>query len=340
VEDDPQPLPQPKEGEHPFAPYVRILGRGRRGSRSLTEPEAFEAMRMILAGEVEPVQLGAVLMLIRVKEETPDELAGFVRAARALISPPANIRVDIDWSSYAGKRRHPPWFILALQLLADEGIRTFIHGAEGHTPRRLYTRSVMEALGLGVAHSWDQVSSMLGNRGFCYMPLDAMLPPLAELIELRPILGLRSPVHSLARLLNPLDAPCVLQGIFHPPYAPLHQKAAQRLGYSRVAVIKGEGGEIERNPDARLTVYRAGADVATDEEEWPALFERRHVRPDDINPGQIRDLWRGRWNDDYAIAAVIGTTALALREHRPALSQAEAIERARRLWDRRDRTRL
>ncbi len=332
-----EPLPQPKEGEHPFAPYVRILGRGRRGSRSFTESEAFEAMRMMLAGEVEPIQLGAVLMLIRVKEETPEELAGFVRAARALIAPPAGISVDIDWSSYAGKRRHPPWFILALQLLADDGIRTFIHGAEGHTPQRLYTRSVMEALGLGIAHTWDQVGSMLGNRGFCYMPLEAMLPPLAGLIELRPLLGLRSPVHSMARLLNPLDAPCVFQGIFHPPYAPLHQQAAQRLGYTRVAVIKGEGGEIERNPDAGLRVYRAGSDIPVSTEDWPAMFDRRHIRPENISAEQIHDLWTGRGEDDYAIAAVIGTAALALREHRPGLSQAEALDRAHRLWDRRNR---
>ncbi|NOY63712.1 MAG: glycosyl transferase, partial [Gammaproteobacteria bacterium] len=68
--------------EHPFAQYVRILGKGKKGARPLTQCEAHEAMRMILADEVEPVQLGAFLMLLRVKEENPQELAGFVQAAR------------------------------------------------------------------------------------------------------------------------------------------------------------------------------------------------------------------------------------------------------------------
>ena len=67
-------LPVAGEGEHPFAPYVRILGRGKRGSRSFNRAEARAAMAMILRDEVDPVQLGAFLMLLRVKEETTDEL--------------------------------------------------------------------------------------------------------------------------------------------------------------------------------------------------------------------------------------------------------------------------
>ena len=51
------------KAQHPFAPFVRILGRGKQGSRSLTQDEAYQAMSMIVAGEVEPLQLGAFLML-------------------------------------------------------------------------------------------------------------------------------------------------------------------------------------------------------------------------------------------------------------------------------------
>ena len=68
--------------EHRFAEYIRIIGKGKKGSRPLTQEEAYQAMKMILANEVEPIQLGAFLMLMRVKEETPEELAGFVLAAR------------------------------------------------------------------------------------------------------------------------------------------------------------------------------------------------------------------------------------------------------------------
>ncbi|MDD1610672.1 MAG: glycosyl transferase, partial [Methylococcaceae bacterium] len=53
--------------EHPFADIIRILGKGKKGSRPLTQEEAYRAMRMILADEVLPIQLGAFLMLMRVK---------------------------------------------------------------------------------------------------------------------------------------------------------------------------------------------------------------------------------------------------------------------------------
>lgn len=68
--------------EHPFAQFVRILGKGKRGARSLTREEAREALGMILDGRVEDTQLGAFLMLLRHKEESSEELAGFTEAVR------------------------------------------------------------------------------------------------------------------------------------------------------------------------------------------------------------------------------------------------------------------
>ncbi|TXL01487.1 glycosyl transferase, partial [Methylococcaceae bacterium HT1] len=109
--------------EHPFAEFIRILGKGKKGSRPLTQDEAYHAMRMILAGEVEEIQLGAFLMLMRVKEETPEELAGFVLAVRETLPRISTDIADLDWSAYAGKRRHLPWYILSSLLLAENGIK-------------------------------------------------------------------------------------------------------------------------------------------------------------------------------------------------------------------------
>ncbi|WP_166268260.1 glycosyl transferase family protein [Marinobacter caseinilyticus] len=333
-------LPEPKSGEHPFAPYVRILGKGKRGSRSLSRAEARHAMTMILEGAVEPVQLGAFLMLLRVKEETPEELAGFVDAVRAGAQAPAYLKADIDWSSYAGKRRHAPWFLFSMLLLAQHGLRVFIHGAEGHTPERLYLTEVMAAFGLTPASNWQQVERQLCQNNLSYLPLAVVAPRLAEMIDLRPILGLRSPVHSLSRLINPLNARVVLQGIFHPPYAGLHQQAGLLLGYSRIAVIRGEGGEIERNPDNALKVFRArqkGTDGVVEEETWPAMFDRRHVKPDTLSPEQMLGVWQGNHDDSYGEAAVISTAALALYESGQAADQDHALTVARELWSNRDR---
>ncbi len=136
-----------KRQPHPFARFINILGRGKTLTRSLTIEEAEEAMAMILAGETLPEQLGAFLMLLRVKEESPAEIAGFVRAARATMQAPARApHVDVDWSSYAGKGRQLPWFTLSALILARNGWRVFMHGAEAHTQGRIYTGAALRAL--------------------------------------------------------------------------------------------------------------------------------------------------------------------------------------------------
>ncbi|MFZ2450636.1 MAG: glycosyl transferase family protein [Methylovulum miyakonense] len=322
--------------EHPFAEIVRILGKGKKGSRPLTQEEAHRAMKMILADEVLPVQLGAFLMLMRVKEETPDELAGFVLAAWESFQIDNDGLVDLDWSSYAGKRRHLPWFLLSALLLAENGITVFMHGASGHSAGRLYTENMLGYLGLSCANSVAEARQQLEQRRFSYLSLEHFCPKLHEIIELRPILGLRSPVHTLVRLLNPFNAPYSIQGIFHPSYRPVHQLAASLLQQPHMAVLKGEGGETERNPDMECLVQSVHHGELSDE-NWPALFPRRHVKPEGLDPEQLAQLWQGSFIDEFATASVIGTAAIALKLLGKADTQQQAHELAMEYWKARDR---
>lgn len=326
--------------EHPFAPYIRALGKGRHGSRGLSEEEASDAMRRILADEVDPLQLGAFLMLMRVKEETPQEVAGAVRAVRETLEVPAGApAVDVDWSSYAGKKRHLPWYLLATRLLADNGIRVFMHGAAGHTAGRIYTKDVLPALGMPVAHGLQEAAEQMEADNFAYLDIEYLSPRLHEIIEMRPLLGLRSPVHTIARMLNPFGSPCMMQGIFHPGYRDIHQEAGQVLGQPHMAVIKGEGGEIERNPDQECLV-RSLHDGELSEEEWPAMFSKRHTRPDDLDVKHLAQVWDGSREDEYAVASVTGTVALTLYTMGRAASREEAEAQAVAMWQARDTGRL
>lgn len=326
--------------EHAFAQYIRILGKGRNGSRGLSADEAYDAMRMIMNDEVEPIQLGAFLMLMRVKEETPEEVAAAVKAIRENLVVPANApRVDLDWSSYAGKKRILPWYLLATLLMAENGIRIFMHGASGHTAGRIYTKDVLPQLGVPVATSMEEAVRQLEENNFSYIDLEHMNRKLYEIIELRPLLGLRSPVHTIARMLNPFDAENVMQGIFHPGYRPTHQEAGKLLGIPHLSVIKGEGGEIERNPDQELLIQRVVNGEMLDE-EWPAMFDKRHVRPAEMNVADLAAVWRGDKNDEYGEAAVIGTVAIALYTMGKAGNREEAETQARNMWAARNKARF
>lgn len=320
------------QSEHPFAEFIKILGKGKKGSRPLTEDEAYRALAMILNKEVEDIQLGAFLMLMRVKEETPEELAGFVRAARESLLPQSiDCEVDLDWSSYAGKRRHLPWFLLATKLLVQNGTKVFMHGAAGHTEGRIYTDRVLDQIGLQKASTIDEAVDQINTNHFSYLSLQSICPILYEIINLRPIMGLRSPVHTLVRLLNPLSASHSIQGIFHPSYRQVHQKAALLLNQSSMAVLKGEGGETERNPDVDCLVQSVKNGDLIDE-VWPKMFQKRHLKPDLLDPEHLRLVWEGEMFDEFAEATVIGTAAVALKMIGKAETQRQAHDLAKEMW--------
>ncbi|MBM7061801.1 glycosyl transferase family protein [Pseudomonas sp. UL073] len=319
--------------EHPFAQFVRILGKGKRGARDLTRDEARAAMGMLLDGSVEETQLGAFLMLLRHKEENAEELAGFTEAVRERLDAPA-IAVDLDWPTYAGKKRHLPWYLLAAKCLAGQGLRIYLHGGGAHTAGRLYSEQLLEALNIPLCRDWAAVAHALDQQHLAFHPLVDWMPRLQRMIDLRNTLGLRSPIHSLARILNPLQARCGLQSIFHPGYQEQHREASRLLGDTAL-VIKGEGGEIEINPDARSHLFGATAGVSWDE-EWAPLSPLRHVKPEQLDPAQLQVVWRGDVDDAYGLLAVQATMALALRGL--GVSQEEAFARAAEYWSARDRS--
>lgn len=318
--------------EHPFAQFVRALGKGKRGARNLTREEAREAMGMLLDDKVEDTQLGAFLMLLRHKEESAEEMAGFAEAVRARLQAPT-IPLDLDWPSYAGKKRHLPWFLLAAKALANSGVRILLHGGGAHTAGRLYSEQLLEQLNIPRCHNWVEVGQTLDRQQLAFIPLADWMPQLQRMIDLRNILGLRSPIHSLARILNPLGARCGLQSIFHPGYQAVHREASQLLGDCAL-VVKGEGGEIEINPDATSHLYGT-ANGENWDEDWPALSAQRHVKPESLQPEHLAAFWRGEVADDYGQLAVLSTMALALRAlgepREAAFSRAEQIWAARQL---------
>ena len=319
--------------EHPFAQFVRILGKGKRGARNLTREEAREAMGMLLDEKAEDTQLGAFLMLLRHKEESSEEMAGFTEAVRERLTAPA-IKVDIDWPTYAGKKRHLPWYLLAAKCLAQNGVRIFMHGGGAHTAGRMYSDQLLETLGIPLCRNWQSVNEALDAGNPAFMPLQDWAPQLQRMIDLRNTLGLRSPIHSLARILNPLSARCGLQSIFHPGYQSVHREASGLLGDTSI-VIKGDGGEVEINPDTLSHLYGTTAGVNWDE-EWPALSAQRHVKPASLEPEHLKALWRGEVEDSYPQLALLSTIALALRGL--GTPREQAFELAQRYWDNRDKS--
>ena len=289
--------------EHPFAAYVRTLGRGPGRSRSLTREEARIALRMVLQGEADDVQVGAFLMLLRYRGEDPAEIAGLVEAARDTLPPTAGLpRADLDWPSYgAGRTRGEPWFLLAALALAASGVSVLMHGSNEFSQATPVEAALAE-LGLPACRTLAEAGDELARRRFAYMPLAALSPKLDGLLTLRARLGLRSPINTVVRLLNPLDAPASVSGVFHPAYIEVHLAAAALLGRQRLAVVKGGGGEAERNP-AKPVAAHLFAGGSRSELLLPAI-------PTPDMPTTFAQTWQDGVGPGAAIATATITLAL------------------------------
>jgi len=326
----------PGSEQHPFARFVSTVGRGAKLARALGAEEAQEAMRMILAGAVEPVQLGAFLIVLRYRKETPEELAGFVRAARGTFVSPMGARAELDWPSYADRHQQLPYFLLAALLLAHGGARVLMHGIAGAGPGS--TRRQLRALGIPPCSSLAEAAATIEATGFAYVPLESFCPALGRLFALRPLLGLRSPANTYARELNPFAAPFQIQGVFHPNYVETHRAAARLLGQPNAAIFKGGGGEVQRNPEKPCRVATLSAGVAG-EELWPALAPgtKHPWRGEPLEAGRLLALWRGEWGAPLPEAAIVGTAAIALRLLGRAPTPDAAEAEARAMWAARPR---
>jgi anthranilate phosphoribosyltransferase len=283
---------------------------------------------MILDGRVMPEQLGAYLMLLRIKEESPEELAGFTLAVRAKL-PEAGFEVDIDWPCYAGKKRRSLWFLLAAKALASAGFRIHLHGAGAHTAGRQYVEDCLEALDIPLATSMEEAAATFRTHNLVFTPLSAFSPVLQQIIGLRPLMGLRSPVHSLARMINPSQAPLSLQSIFHPGYQPVHQQAACLLGEQEVLILKGDGGEFEVRPDKPGKLLRVQQGQASTQ---PLGDFMTPVAPDVSTPDvdALVRTWEhgfGQTGDELRVLTTLGLILAQSDkgDHAP-------IDRARAVW--------
>lgn len=328
--------------DHPFAEYVRILGKGPKMWRHLTFDEARVAMGMILAGDAAPLQVGAFLLLLRRTGETGEELAGMVAAARdKFLEPGVTAPIDLDWPSYADRHRQQPWFILAARVLADHGVKILMHGIEGYGDEYAPTRPGLTVFDILQAPTLSAATAALETENLVYVGLENFCPALQSLFELRPMLGVRTAVNTFGRDLNPFHAPNQLQGVFHPPYKPLHLDTVQHLGQQNSMIFKGGGGEVQRNPMKPVLVDALVAGEAV-VQEWPAMTDQSVYkwREENLDPQQLVRMWRGKLDLPVPELAIIGTVAFALKQLHSELSIDQAEEQARCLWQDRDKNRF
>ena len=236
-----------------YAACLKEIGRGPNGSRSLCQEDARELMSAMLDGGVPDLEFGALLIALRMKGESLDELIGFYQAVDArlykLSVPPAGPR-PVVIPTYNGARRHPNLTPLIALWLRQFGVPVLLHGEmEGHG--LVASVHVLRELGILPCTTLAQAESRLANDLLAFVPTSVFSPGLAAQLSARNRLGVRNSAHTLVKLFDPFNGLGLrLVSVSHPEYHALLSSFFAATGFDAL-LMRGTEGEPYANPKRR-----------------------------------------------------------------------------------------
>ncbi len=227
--------------------YIKDIGRGRDGARALDRAQAADLMGQVLDGQVSDLELGAFCIAMRIKGETDQEMAGFLDATHARLKHISASSPVVVLPSYNGARKLPVLTPLLAHLLAREGLAVVMHGTPTESTR-VTSQEVLAAMGIAPLKQTNAVKA----GEVVFVPTEVLCPGLKRLLDVRRVVGLRNPAHSLVKLMNPTTEPDALlvSSYTHPEYA-ISMAATFELTGARALLLRGTEGEVVA--DARRT---------------------------------------------------------------------------------------
>ena len=283
-----------------LAHIIQEIGRGARGAKPLSRDEARQLYHAILAGSVPDLELGAILAALRMKGESPDEMAGFLEAIDAqvrMLDRPAGAPRPVVLPSYNGARKSANLTPLLALLLQRQGVPALVHGL-CEDFGRVTSAQILREFGIEPARTPQDAQTALA-AGLALVPLPVLSMPLAGQLALRTRLGLRNCAHSLVKMLDPCHGEGVLlAAATHPDYLDLMRTLLQENGRTAIVLRASEGEPFAqplRRP--RLELICSGEREILFEAESESL----KIRPDlpgdasvEATVAWMRDVLAGR----------------------------------------------
>lgn len=241
-----------------FRDLLHIIGRGRKLQRDYTREEAREIMQLLLGEQVSDAQIGAFLVTMRVKEETSEEIIGFVQAVHDVMQvfpkPSVDGLVDIALP-YNGKSRNLQTGIAVALVLAASGVPVLLHGAD-HIPTKngIAVLNLLRTLGYPADLPPEQIKASIEQTNFGILNLEHILPQWTALTPLRHHFGVRTLMNTVEKLINPANAPYHLSGFYHSSYL---KRMAACLPAPNSWITQGDEGSIDIRPGKKTRVYKS-----------------------------------------------------------------------------------
>jgi anthranilate phosphoribosyltransferase len=240
--------------------YIKEIGRGKEGARSLSEAQAHDLMSQVLDGTVTDLEIGAFALAMRIKGESVPELAGFLAATHERCIPIRTDRPTVVLPSYNGARKLPNLTPLLALLLAQEGAQVLVHGPMLDAGR-VSTAEIFHDLGLPFACNADEIDNAWARHEPVFIATSDLCPSLARLLAVRRVVGLRNSGHTIAKLLQPCIGGPALRVVnhTHPEYAAM-LTAFLAHTHADAVLMRGTEGEPVADPRRaqRLDVFIDG----------------------------------------------------------------------------------
>lgn len=224
--------------------YIKIIGRGKEGARPLTREDAADLFGQVLDGSVTDLEVGGFCLAMRIKGETPEEMAGFLDATHQRLQHfPAGNQPIVVLPTYNGARKLPVLTPLLALLLAQRGLPVLVHGTATESSR-VFTSEVLLALDIPAQSAIKSIA----DGEMVFAPTELLLPALKRLLDVRRAVGLRNPAHSLVKIMNPcLGKALVVSSYTHPEYA-VSMGHTFELIKANALLLRGTEGEVVADP--------------------------------------------------------------------------------------------
>ena len=232
--------------------------------RHLSQDEAAEVLEVIMAGDASEAQIAGLLIALRTKGETIDEIAGLARTMRALAAPVTTVREElVDTAGTGGGRPTFNVSTTAALIAAGAGCAVAKHGNRSATGRS-GSADVLEALGVRIDLSPQDVGACIDELGFGFMFAPRHHQATRFVIPVRKELAVRTIFNFLGPLTNPAGARRQVIGVSDPAFVEVMAGALALLGADRALVVSSHDALDEMSIAAPTTVVEVdGADLKT-----------------------------------------------------------------------------
>jgi anthranilate phosphoribosyltransferase len=253
--------------------------------RSLGPEEAEAVMQEILEGTATPAQFGALMLALRMKGETPEELAGFAAAMRARVTPVKTHAAVVDTCGTGGDGAHTfNISTVAALTVAAAGQPVAKHGNRAMSSV-CGSADVLEALGVNIHMGPERVAAGIATTCFGFMFAPLYHPSMRFAAPLRREIGVRTAFNLLGPLTNPAFARHQLLGVPNRIIGEKLARALALLGTEHALVVCGEGSMDELTLTGSTDVWEVRHGDVQTYVLTPEEFGLRRCVPADLTGG-------------------------------------------------------